>query len=171
MEIHDFEKVWLVASLVLIAAFVGTIVYGAVGPGVAMVGDGGTVDATDPTASEDFRDPGVYVTDDGEYHVYVVARQFAFEPGSGEPIRVPAGAEVTFHVASADVTHGFQVVGTNVNTMVIPGQVAELAVEFDESGTEYVKCNEYCGAAHHAMEGKIEVVSESDVDAEEVREA
>jgi cytochrome c oxidase subunit 2 len=70
---------------------------------------------------------------------------------------------VTFHVTSRDVTHGFQVVGTNANTMVVPGQVSTLTVRFEETGTdEYgLLCNEYCGAAHHAMEGRIEVVPQS----------
>ncbi|NIB98023.1 cytochrome c oxidase subunit II [Halobacterium sp. R2-5] len=172
MEIHRFERAWLVASLALIVAFVGTIVYGAVGAGVAMVDDGGgTVDASSPTDSPDFRDPGVYRTGDGEYDVYVVARQFQFSPGSGTPIRVPEGAEVTFHVASGDVTHGFNVVGTNLNTMVIPGQVAQLTVEFGDARTYHVACHEYCGAAHHDMTGTIEVVPQEDFDAEEVSEA
>lgn len=163
MEIHRFEKVWLVASLLLIVAFIGTIVYGAVGAGVAMVGDpGGTVNATDPTASEYVREPGVYADPDGGVDVYVVARQFSFVPGSGEPIRLPADTAVTFYVTSADVTHGFNVVGTNLNTMVIPGQVAKLTVEFEEPGTYHVVCNEYCGAAHHAMEGTIVVVPASE---------
>jgi cytochrome c oxidase subunit 2 len=172
MEIHRFEKLWLVASLVLIAAFIGTIVYGAVGAGVAMVDNsGGQVDATDPTASDNFREPGVYRTSDGEYDVYVLARQFSFQPGSGNPIRVPEGSTVTFHVTSGDVTHGFNVVGTNLNTMVIPGQVAELTVEFGEPRSYHVACNEYCGAAHHDMTGTIVVVPADEFDASEVPDA
>ncbi|MFB6072124.1 MAG: cytochrome c oxidase subunit II [Halobacterium sp.] len=159
MEIHRFEKVWLAASFLLIVGFIATIVYGTLGAGVTMVDDsGGTVDPTNPTASENFREPGVYQDGDGGYDVYVIARQFAFAPGTGSPIRVPADTKVTFYVTSADVTHGFNVVGTNINTMVIPGQVAELTVEFDEPGTYHIACNEYCGAGHHAMEGTIQVV-------------
>jgi len=167
MRIHRFEKLWLAAAFVLIAAFIATIVYGSLGAGVAMVGDeGGTVNPDNPTASDNFRDPGVYQTGDGEYAVYVEARQFAFSPGTNQPIRVPADAEVTFHVTSGDVTHGFELVGTNVNTMVIPGQVAELTVEFDEARTHHIVCHEYCGAAHHAMEGTIEVVPRDQFEAQ-----
>jgi cytochrome c oxidase subunit 2 len=172
MEIHRFEKIWLVAALVLIAAFIATIVYGTLGAGVSMVNDdGGTVDPSDITASENFRDPGVYQTGDGEYAVYMEARQFAFEPGTGEPVRVPAGSEVTFYITSSDVTHGFNLVGTNVNTMVIPGQVAEITVAFDDPGTHHIACHEYCGAAHHAMEGQVEVVPRSQFDTSEVTDA
>jgi len=165
MEIHRFEKLWLGVSLLLILGFIATIVYGALGAGVAMVDDeGGTVDPANVTASENFREPGVYRTGDGEYEAYVIARQFSFEPGSGSPIELPADARVTFYVTSPDVTHGFSVVGTNLNTMVIPGQVAKFTTEFDETGTYYIACNEYCGAAHHAMEGQIEVVPRSQFD-------
>ena len=172
MNIHRFEKLWLVAAFVLIAAFIATIVYGSLVSGVSMVSDdGGTVDPDDITASENFRDPGVYQADDGSYEVYVEARQFAFVPGTNSPIRVPANTEVTFYVTSSDVTHGFELVATNVNTMVIPGQVAELTVEFDEPGTHHIVCHEYCGAAHHDMEGTVEVVAQENFDGQEVRDA
>jgi cytochrome c oxidase subunit 2 len=42
--------------------------------------------------------------------------------------------------------------------MAIPGQVATMTVEFNEAGEYGLLCNEYCGSAHHAMEGKIVVV-------------
>jgi cytochrome c oxidase subunit 2 len=167
MELHRFERLWLGAAVLLIVAFIGTIAYGAAGAGVAMVeDDGGQVD---PQAVQDgnyeaidgFRAPGVYEADDGGYDVYVVAGQFFFNPGTGSPITLPKGAEVTFHVTSADVVHGFSIVGTNVNTMVIPGQVAEFTVNFDET-TEYgLICHEYCGSAHHNMAGTIDVVPPS----------
>ncbi len=166
MEIHRFEKIWLVVSIVLIVGFIGTVTYGAVGAGVTMVSEeGGTVDAGNPTASDSFRDPGVYRTGPGEYAVYVIARQFLFQPGTNEPIRVPAGSEVTFYVTSGDVVHGFEVVGTNVNVMVIPGQVSQITVSFEESGSYGILCNEYCGAAHHEMAGQLVVQPRSEFDA------
>lgn len=176
MEVHRFEKVWFVASLLLIAAFVGTVVYGSIGAGVAMVDDGGG--NVDPDAIADgnfdqtdgFREPGVYRTGENRYDVYVVAAQFYFNPGSTEagfdPIAVPAGSTVTFHVTSGDVTHGFHVTGTNVNTMVIPGQVAELTVEFEEPADYDIVCHEYCGAGHHTMLGNLTVQPQSEFDPE-----
>lgn len=162
MEIHRFEKVWAVASLVLIVGFIATITYGAVGAGVKMVDDsGGTVDQTNLEGTE-FTDPGVRRVGTDEYVVYVVARQFAFQPGSAEPIRVPADSTVTFRVTSPDVVHGFNIAGTNVNTMVVPGQVSELTVEFEEPREYGIVCHEYCGAGHHTMEGKLVVVPESE---------
>lgn len=161
MEIHDYEKLWLGAALLLIVGFIATVSYGAVGAGISMIDDeGGTVD---PKALDDhpkFGEPGVYKAGPNEYDVYVVAKQFAYEPGTEEPIVVPANSTVTFHVTSSDVIHGFEVVGTNANTMAIPGQVSTFTVEVDGPQSYGLLCNEYCGAAHHAMEGSVEVVPE-----------
>ena len=164
MEIHRFEKVWLVAALLLIVGFIATITYGAVGAGVAMVSDsGGTLDATALDEHPEFSDPGVRQIGENRYAVYVVARQFAFEPGTGTPIEVPAGSRVTFYVTSADVVHGFNLVGTNLNTMAVPGQVAEVTVEFPEEPRTYdIVCHEYCGSGHHEMAGDLRTVPPSE---------
>jgi cytochrome c oxidase subunit 2 len=69
---------------------------------------------------------------------------------------------VTFYVTSEDVVHGFSLAGTNVNTMVIPGQIGKFTVEFEETGTYGALCNEYCGAQHHQMAGEVEVVERSE---------
>jgi cytochrome c oxidase subunit 2 len=168
MHVHRFERLWFGASLVLIVAFIATIVYGAVGPGVAMVDDsGGTVEPSviadgDYEQTENFREPGVYPSEDGEgVDVYVVARQYLFQPGTSEPIRVPVDTPVTFYVTTPDVTHGFNLAGTNVNSMVIPGQVAEFTVTFEETEEYGIVCHEYCGSGHHTMEGQVVVVEQS----------
>jgi cytochrome c oxidase subunit 2 len=165
MDIHRFEKLWIAIALVLILGLISTVAYGALGPGVKMVDNsGGTIDPQAVAAGDsgtNFDDPGVRQTGEDEYEVYVLARQFQFVPGTSQPIEVPAGSTVTFYVTTSDVTHGFNIAGTNVNTMVIPGQVAELTVEFDETGQYGIVCNEYCGGGHHTMEGTLEVVSQS----------
>ncbi|MFC7229533.1 cytochrome c oxidase subunit II [Salinirubellus salinus] len=163
MEIHRFEKAWLGFALLLIVGLIATITYGAVGPGVAMISDsGGTIDSSALGEHEQFSDPGVRQVGENEYDVYVVAQQFIFRPGTNEPITLPADSTVTFHVASADVIHGFSITGTNVNTMAIPGQVSKITVEFDDPQTYGLVCHEYCGAAHHEMAGTIEVVPQSE---------
>jgi cytochrome c oxidase subunit 2 len=167
MEIHRFEKVWLGVALVLIVGLIATVTYGALGAGVAMVDDsGGTVDSDAVTESPNFREPGLYETGEDEYAVYVVARRFSFQPGTSSPIRLPAGSRVTFYVTSADVVHGFELAGTNVNTMAIPGQVAKITVEFDDPGEYDIVCHEYCGSAHHTMVGDVTVVPQSEYQGE-----
>jgi cytochrome c oxidase subunit 2 len=166
MHVHRFEKLWLVAAFILIVLFIGTVTYGAVGAGFGMVGaDGGEVNPTNPFNSSDVRDPGVYKVGEDEYDVYVEARRYRFVPGTENPIEIPAGSTVTFHIVSQDVIHGFEVVGTNINTMAIPGQMATVTAEFDEPGTYGIVCNEYCGAAHHSMGGNMTVVPQSEFNA------
>ncbi len=169
MEIHKYEKLWFGLALLLIVGFIATITYGAVGAGVSMVSDdGGTVDPDsigDHEAFEQYSDARATEVDDGEYAVAVRAIQFAFLPGTGEPIEVPENSEVTFYVTSPDVIHGMDIVGTNVNTMVIPGQMTEITVEFGEydEREEYgIICNEFCGAGHEDMAGEIHVLPEDE---------
>lgn len=160
MHVHAYEKVWLAASVLLILLLLGSVTYGAVGPGVAMVSD--TEPTVDPGALGDdqkFSEPRVEQVGENEYAAYVVARQYGFQP---DPIVVPEDSTVTFYVTSADVTHGFEVAGTNANTMVIPGEVSEITVETDDPAEYGIVCNEYCGAGHHVMQGNLKVVSQSD---------
>ena len=160
MHIHAYEKLWLAASILLILLLIGSVTYGAVGPGVAMVADSQpTVDAQALDEDERFSEPRVERVGENEYAAYVVAYQFGFEPS---PIVVPEDSTVTFYVTSRDVIHGFEVVGTNANTMVVPGEVSELTVEVDGSEEYGLICNEYCGAGHHVMEGKVNVVSQAE---------
>jgi len=166
MEIHRYEKIWTVVALLLIVAFIATVTYGAVGAGVKMVDDsGGTVDPGSLGDTE-FADPGVTQVGEDSYEVHVVARQFLFQPGTSEPIRVPANSEVTFYITSADVVHGFELAGTNVNTMAIPGQVAKVTVRFDEPAEYGIVCHEYCGGGHHTMAGQLVVVPEDEYNSE-----
>jgi len=162
MHIHDYEKLWLGLSLVMIVGFIATVTYGAVGAGVEMIDDSGdTVDPNSLADHPEFGDPGVEQVGPNEYDVHVIARQFVFQP---DPIVVPANSTVTFYVTSADVTHGFEVVGTNANAMVIPGEVAELTVEVNEPKEYGIICHEYCGSGHHDMEGLLRVVPEDEYD-------
>lgn len=163
MHVHSYEKIWLGLALGLILLLIGSVTYGAVGPGVAMVSaDQPTIDPTALDEDDRFAEPRVERVGENEYEAYVVAYQFGFRP---DPIVVPANSTVTIMVTSRDVTHGFEVVGTNANTMVIPGEISTITVETG-APTEYgILCNEYCGAAHHTMEGKLEVVPQEEFDA------
>ncbi len=171
MEIHKYEKLWFVTAMVLIIAFIATITYGAVGAGIAMVDDdGGTVDPDnvgeyeirDDVTFADIQESQAQHVEGDEYEVAVESIQFAFLPGTGQAIEVPENSEVTFYITSPDVIHGFNIVGTNVNTMVIPGEMAQITVEFDEPGEYGIVCNEFCGAGHEEMEGNLEVVPEDE---------
>lgn len=166
MHIHRFERLWIGLSLLLIVSFIGIVMFGFVALDLKVPGSergGGTIDAMSLSETP-FGNPGIRKVGEDRYEVYLVARQFLFMPGSGQPLEVPANRRITFKVTSPDVLHGFQVAGTNINSMVIPGQVATFTTVFPEPGEYGVLCNEYCGAAHHTMEGLIEVVPPSEFD-------
>lgn len=160
MEMHKFEKGWLVLSLLLIIGFIATVAYVSAVEGVDMVDDsGGSIDPDNLSDDERFSEPRVEKVGENEYEAYVIARQFIFQPN---PIELPEDSRVTFYITSPDVIHGFQIVGTNVNVMAVPGEVSEITVEFDEPAEYGILCNEYCGSAHHRMEGKIIVHPEDE---------
>ena len=165
MNIHTYEKFWLVASMILIVGFILTITYGSVGLGIAMIDDSEkTIDPENLDEHPGFSDPGVEQVGENEYEVHVIAVQFAYFPGE---IEVPAGSTVTFKLTSEDVIHSFSVVGTNANTMIIPGEIATLTVETEEPGEYGILCSEYCGSGHHDMEGKLVVVPEDEFELED----
>ena len=167
MHIHRFEKLWIGLSLFLIACFIGIVMFGFTVLDLKVPGASQTGEQVDPQTvmvEGPFSNPGVRKVADDHYEVYMLAQKFLFRPSSGQPLVLPADTRVTFHITSPDVIHGFEVVGTNINSMVIPGQIATFGTIFPKTGTYGVVCHEYCGAAHHTMQGEIKVVPKSEFD-------
>ena len=92
---------------------------------------------------------------DGSVTVRLIAVQFDFVPHC---VRVPADTPVRFRLTSADVVHGFLLPITNVNTMVVPGFVAEVRTRFKYAGEYEMPCHEFCGMGHHGMVSHVSVV-------------
>ena len=154
MSVERYEKFWMWGAGVLIGLFLGAIGFSA---GVAAVHPPSHLETVDPAsldAHPDFGKPSVVVRSDGAVVVTVVTSMFAFAP---DPIEVPANRPVIFRLTSPDVIHGFQVVGTNANTMVVPGYVSQFTMTFTRPGDYIIACNEYCGLAHHMMVGRLVV--------------
>jgi len=152
MEVELYERVWMWTAAALIVVFLAAIF---LTTGLRALQPPSHVETVDPTALSnypEFANPGVTTRADGSVVVSVVAQLFSFSP---DPIVVPAGRPVTFRLTSADVMHGFQVVGTNANAMVIPGYVSQFTATFDKPGEYVIACDEYCGVSHHNMVGKL----------------
>jgi cytochrome c oxidase subunit 2 len=98
---------------------------------------------------------GTAIEPDGTATVRLIAQQYDFVPHC---VRVPAQTPVKFRLASADVVHGFLLPDTNVNTMVVPGFVAEVRTRFADPGEYAMPCHEFCGLGHHAMWTHVSVV-------------
>jgi cytochrome c oxidase subunit 2 len=100
---------------------------------------------------------GTTVSGDGAVTVRAIATQFMFVP---QCIAVPAHRQVTLRFASPDVIHGLLITGTNVNTMVIPGFVAQVHTEFRRTGDLLMPCHEYCGLGHSEMWATVQVLTD-----------
>ncbi len=158
MRVDRYEKIWMILSLVVLVGFLGAIAISVVAHGISLPGIERRLDPRQVVQEPPFSQPGLREVSPGRYEVYMVARAWNFAP---REIRVPAGAQVTFHVTSADVTHGFAVQGTRVNLMLLPGHVATATATFPTPGEYLFLCHEYCGIAHQAMAGKIIVEGRS----------
>ncbi|HYO46952.1 MAG TPA: cytochrome c oxidase subunit II [Gemmatimonadota bacterium] len=152
MKVDLYERIWMAAAAVMIVAFVATIAYGAVGRSFHPPSHVETIDPKAVWQSPTFQPLGVVERPDGSIEVRVIAHMFAFQKPE---IRVPAGKPVTFRLTSVDVLHGFLIVGTNANVMVVPGYVSQFTTVFDEPGEYLIVCNEYCGLSHHIMHAKL----------------
>jgi cytochrome c oxidase subunit 2 len=98
---------------------------------------------------------GTTVSGDGAVTVRAIATQFMFVP---QCVVVPANRRVTLRFASPDVIHGLLITGTNVNTMVVPGYVAQVHTEFTRTGDLLMPCHEYCGLGHSEMWATVQVL-------------
>jgi cytochrome c oxidase subunit 2 len=154
VEAQKYEKAFLGISAVMLVLFLGALFYSAFAMGINLPGRGGEIDPTEVTTTPPFDDPGVERVEPGKYRAVVVAQAWAFNP---REIEVPAGAEVSFVITSRDVLHGFHIEGTNVNAMVIPGQITRVDYTFREPGEHLIICHEYCGVGHHNMYARLRI--------------
>jgi cytochrome c oxidase subunit 2 len=153
MNVALYEKVWMWAAGGLIAAFLVTLVAGLAGSSLQPPSHVETIDPTAVDQDPRFAQPGVSEGPGGTT-VIVVSSMYAFTPAE---LRVPANRPVTFRMTSRDVVHGFQIVGTNGNAMVVPGYISQFTTTFREPGEYLIVCNEYCGTGHHMMHAVINV--------------
>jgi cytochrome c oxidase subunit 2 len=145
LKVDPYEKAWMVASGIILILFLVAVGAGAF-YGFILPGHEEQVDASR------MPEPAVLQRGPGRYDVYMRAQIWSFAPNE---IKVPAGSTVTFYITSADLQHGFLIERTNVNLMVLPGQVSKTTARFDEPGEYHFFCHEYCGVGHQAMFGKV----------------
>src|SRR5262245_25871312 len=153
------ELLWAFGVGVFIAAFLSMIVFTAL---TISVNPPSNVERIDPKTlhlSGEFAEHnlGTVVSGDGAVTVRAIATQFMFVP---QCIAVPAKRRVTLRFASPDVVHGLLITGTNVNTMVIPGFVAQVHTEFTRTGDLLMPCHEYCGIGHSEMWATVQVLAD-----------
>lgn len=151
MHVHRYERAWAYFSIGLVFVFFLAIVTAALAGGIQAPAPVGQVDPNDLSGT-DFARPGLRQLSPGHYEAYILAQNWTWTPNE---IRIPAGSRLTLYLTTADVQHGFKVEGTNLNAMVVPGQVTKLSRTFKTPGEHWIICHEYCGNNHHNMSGKI----------------
>lgn len=154
MKVHTYEKAFLAVGLGLLVACAGALVYATVAHGLHLPGREAQIVPQQVYQTPPFDNPGVHQTGPNRYDVVIVGQAWSFNPTE---IRVPVGAHVNFISTSIDVLHGFNVEGTRVNLMLIPGQVSRQEYTFERPGEYLLICHEFCGIGHHFMAGKVVV--------------
>ena len=155
------ELLWAFGVGVLVAAILGMIVFTALTRDINPPSNVEFIDPKTLHLSGEFAEQnlGTTVAADGGVTVRVIATQFMFVPRC---IAVPRGRRVTLRFATPDVVHGLLITGTNVNTMVVPGFVAQVYTEFTQGGDLLMPCHEYCGLGHSDMWANVQVVPEDE---------
>lgn len=158
MKVDLYERIWMVGVVVVLVFFFGELARASVKHGFGPPSHVETINPRQVFQSPMFRRQGVAVDREGKPHVTVVGMTFAWVPGE---LVLPAETPVTFHLTSVDVVHGFQIVKTNGQAMVMPGYVSQFTTAF-KPGEYLIACNEYCGIGHHTMAAKLRVVPQAE---------
>lgn len=172
LHIDRYEGIWVRVSMTTLALFTVAVIYASTAMGIQLPGMHMRIDprtVATPGMSL-FAEPKVTQIREGEYEAYIraQAQPWIFTPSK---IHIPVGAKLTLYITSQDVQHGFYIDRTNVNVMVLPGQVTKTAARFDKPGVYNFICHEYCGIGHHTMFGQIivetpEMIAEATATAE-----
>jgi cytochrome c oxidase subunit II len=150
------EKHWLLVMVGMLAVMMATVVVTGVG-GIHPPSNVETIDPVTWHLDGEFAESnlGTAQEQDGSLTVRLIGGQYGFAPAC---TKVAVDTPVKFRLTSTDVIHGFLLPSTNVNTMVVPGFVAEVRTQFTRPGIYRMPCNEFCGAGHHGMWARVSVV-------------
>ena len=151
------ELRWAVVVAGIVAIILGAILFAAISHHINPPSNREYVDPKTLHLSAEFTEDnlGTRVDPNGRVVARMITTQFEFVPNC---IQLPADTDVTLRFASPDVIHGILVTGTNVNTMVVPGYVAQVHTRFTKTGDLLMPCHEYCGLGHSQMIATVQVV-------------
>ena len=156
-DIVRSELRWSVVTLGVVSVIMLAIIFAGVAMHINPPSNIERLNPQDLHLSAEFTESnlGVKVESNGQITARIVATQFAFVPRC---VVLPADTPVTLRFSSPDVIHGILVSGTNVNTMVVPGYVAQVHTVFRKTGDLLMPCHEYCGLGHSEMLATVRVV-------------
>jgi cytochrome c oxidase subunit 2 len=160
-EVARTEKRWLVLMATMLAVMMVIVVVTGVTHALNPPSNVETIDPTTLHLGGEFAESnlGTAAEPDGSVTIRMIAQQYGFVPDCA---KVPVDTPVKFRLTSTDVIHGFLLPATNVNTMVMPGFVAEVRTRFTRPGVYNMPCHEFCGDGHHGMWARVRVVAKDD---------
>jgi cytochrome c oxidase subunit 2 len=154
MNVDLYERIWMGGVAVMLSLFFGSTAIAAFGRRIHPPSHVETIDPKTVFSDPRFKPQGVSADGQGRVHARLIGLMFAWLPSE---LTLPADTPVTFHLTSSDVTHGFEIVRTNGQSMVVPGYISQFTTQF-APGEYLIACNEYCGVGHHTMAAKLHVV-------------
>ena len=151
------ELRWTLVVAGIVAIILGAILFAALSMQINPPSNREYVDPKTVHLSAEFTEEnlGTRLDPNGRIVARMITTQFQFIPSC---IVVPAETDLTLRFTSPDVIHGLLVTGTNVNTMVVPGYVAQVHTRFTKTGDLLMPCHEYCGLGHSQMVATVKVV-------------
>jgi cytochrome c oxidase subunit II len=151
------ERRWLGLMVATLIVMMAVVVLTGIANAIHPPSNVETIDPTTLHLGGEFAESnlGTAQERDGSLTTRLVAGQYGFTP---DCTKVAVDTPVKFRLTSMDVIHGFLLPSTNVNTMVVPGFVAEVRTRFTRPGVYRMPCNEFCGAGHHGMWARVSVV-------------
>lgn len=154
MKIEKYERIFMMISAFVMALGIFAVVWSTGHGGAHLPKPAGRIKPELVKTTAPFDQPGLRQTGDNTYEAVIIASAWQYTPSE---IKVPEGAEVTFIVTSLDVIHGMRIPTTNVNAMIIPGQITKVTATMHEKGVHSIICHEYCGIGHQTMGGTVVV--------------
>jgi cytochrome c oxidase subunit II len=157
-EVARAETYWVVIMLGMLAVMMAIIVVTGMTDALHPPSNLETIDPTTLHLGGEFAESnlGTALEADGSVTARIIGEQYSFVP---DCVQVPVDTPVKFRLTSADVLHGFLIPSTNINTMVVPGFIAEVRTTFMRPGEYWMPCDEFCGDGHHGMWARVHVVA------------
>ena len=146
MEVDRYERWFMISTFVFLVGAMLALIISVVGHHASLADNAGRIEPGEVRATAPFDGPG-------EGDLVLVAEAWQWSP---DEIVVPVDTDIRIIATSTDVIHGLKIRDSNANVMVIPGQISEVEdVRFDEPGTYWLFCHEYCGTGHHNMGARV----------------
>jgi cytochrome c oxidase subunit 2 len=155
------ERRWATMSVVIVLLLATAAAVIGLGHATMPQGRVETIDAARLHLTGEFVESnlGTAVEPDGSVTVRAIGQQYSFVP---DCLLVPTDTPITFRATSPDVVHGFIIVGTNINTMLVPGYVSNVRARFSTPGERLMPCQEFCGVGHEGMWARVKVIDKAE---------